>query len=221
MNNILASLCDEKIREFLKKHEKTLEFLKKMLPSQISEKEKEISEYGFQLNSRTCVKSGDIIYRPLSKFETDLSMDMNHYGIVFGQMRNGECLVLENSSKVNVNFKSLLEFADTHSVENIEVERKNKGTSFNLILNRAKEIEHDRYSLTHFNCRHFVNYCVHGEKISEQVETVKSVASPILHILSVYFRGTSIMYANKRDRDVIINIAKKIELITANIDELK
>ena len=214
--NIFAPILDKKVNAIFDNKNNLCYSLRKKLPSNISIQEKNIVEYGFKLNSKTYVKSGDIIYRPLSFIKDDLSMDMNHYGIVFGKMKNGDCLILENSDETHVNLKTLAQFSYPHSIDLIVKENKNSNFTFSEILNRAKQVEHYLYSATRFNCRHFVNYCVKGKKSSEQVEHLKKIVIPIFNIFSAFLSMVECDTKRPEYTLEVKNLNNQIRLITKN-----
>lgn len=220
INSSASPFLNEKQRDFVSKSNYVNESLKQKLNSNINLKEKEILEYGFDLTSNIYLKSGDVIYRPLSFLKDDLSMQLNHYGIVFGKMKNGDCLILENSDKTNVSFKTLSEFCEPHSINKIKKEQT-YGTPLNVVLRRAKEVEHDTYSATDFNCRHFVNYCIYGKKTSEQVVLVKNILMPALNIMTHVLTLVECDNKNSVYLKSIQDFRYKLDLVINNISKKK
>jgi hypothetical protein len=215
--NIFHPFFDERVNVLFERNIKILHYLRNKLSSNISNREKNIVEYGFKINSNTYLNSGDIVFRPLSFLKDDLSLSMNHYGIVFGKMKNGDCLILENSDNTHIGFKTLSEFCEPHSIDKIEIEKNDSDISFEDILKRAKEVEFNLYSAIHFNCRHFVTYCVYGEKYSEQVEHVKDIVLPILNICSAYLNLIECDTKKPDYLDEIQNLANSLNSIKNNI----
>ena len=53
------------------------------------------------------------------------------------------------------------------------------------IIKRAKSrLDEDEYNLLNNNYEHFVNWCIYGEHISQQVSTAKAVALTVANCLS-------------------------------------
>lgn len=114
------------------------------------------------------IEAGDIVSR--QKRGVPL---VTHYGISLGYNHLGQYLFIENMINDGVRVITGDDFLQNSS--GIQVEKTGSWQNRQRIINTALSYKGTRYSLTTFNCEHFVNLVRHGQRQSKQVTKVVSV----------------------------------------------
>lgn len=161
---------------------------------------------------------GDILFRPLDNCNDDFNLDFNHYGIALGTSLRNEILILEITPKHNVRIVNLFKFLLMHSLSELQVKRKPENISFDEIIERAKIVKNEFYSATNFNCQHFVNYCIYGNKESEAVKNISPVVSPLLDLVTKYLIYKS-QFQTEEHKDFLMQLADNTNIIKQKIEE--
>jgi len=111
-----------------------------------------------------------------------------HYGLIYGFDRNNVLWIIENN--INgvecVTLKDFLRGQSHYTVEcNVNPFKKI------LILIRVKEIASLKYHARFNNCEHFVNYCITGNKNSDQVTKSELLVNLLISALEIRVNITS------------------------------
>ncbi len=220
MNDIFEPFYSDAVRKIVMQNDQVLEQLKKRRKESLSEKVSLIFTRQIQLSNNLALNSGDIILRPIKNLKSDWGLDLNHYGIVLGTTSFNEKLVLEITSEKNVQIISLSSFLDGRNINEISYKRKPNDTSFETIIERAKELQFESYMVTQLNCRHFVEYCVYGKRESKAVQNIANIMTPILDITSLYLDYKACFH-DEKGKKTIYDFRLKIKEISNNIKNLK
>lgn len=221
MEKIFDPLLNEKQLNIINKNRFIIQNLnkvsKEIFYKELFEKIESISI--FEINTEIgIIKSGDILFRPLEVINSDCNLDFNHYGIFLGELNN-EILILDNNQDRNIGIVNLETFLSKHNIKKLQIKKKPENIMFSEIIDRAKEIQFKHYSLTDFNCSHFVNYCVFGENKSDAVKNVVKIVSPLLNIFAKYLEYKS-NYQERYVKNQLQNDSKKIKEIIKNLEKL-
>jgi len=159
----------------------TKEFIKVINGYSIEDKYDLIEKFHVDILGLPRLKSGCILYRPLSFLDRDFGKALSHYGIVFGTDRYNGIMILE-MNKSGVCVVSLKEFLGGQKVEMVNYKIIDESIDFNAIFQRAIALQFKSYRGGTLNCQHFVNYCIYGSFHSVGIQKAKKVVVPILNI---------------------------------------
>lgn len=113
---------------------------------------------------------------------------VTHYGFIYGYDESGTLWIIENNTN-GVECITLTDFLRGQNHYEIEC----NVSPFNkfLILKRAKEVAHLNYHSRNNNCEHFVNYCLTGNKNSDQVTKSELLVNLLISALEIRVNITS------------------------------
>ena len=108
------------------------------------------------------VSVGSIVRRPLDgRIKSKIEY---HYGVVMGKTKKGRELILDMTTGENISFREKDQFLGSYDLKDLEVFIPAKNITRDAILNRAKNIQYELYSLLDLNCKQFALYVVHSIK---------------------------------------------------------
>jgi hypothetical protein len=126
---------------------------------------------------------GDIV----SRRKRGLEPFIIHYGIVVGFTSSGQLILIENTKNYGVRQTTLDEFIldaiDFKIVSSTPIHRRNQ------MIQTAKSYLGHPYSLTSFNCEHFVNFVKEGKPYSKQIQSAGKIIGLALAVF-IFTRNT-------------------------------
>lgn len=131
-------------------------------------------------NAGDHIYAGTIIKRPLRK---PFSSFEYHYGIVMGTTFSESELVLEmTTSGRDIHFTTKEEFLDWYKPKDFSVYYYDKNISRDTIIERAKLVQYETYSLLDFNCKNFAILCATGHQTTKFSPMLIDICNSILKI---------------------------------------
>jgi hypothetical protein len=123
-----------------------------------------------QLANHYGLRAGDRIMAPKSMLDM-----VQHHALFWGYDAHGHAWVVENLVNVGVTYTRFDHFMlRVRSINRIARFRGDRW-ALQQVLRRAHAYVGRRYDLATYNCEHFVNEVLHGQRHSWQVETARGV----------------------------------------------
>lgn len=139
-----------------------------------------------QLANRYGLRAGDRIVAPKSLLDM-----VQHHALFWGYDAHGHAWVVENLVNVGVTYTRFDHFMlRVRSINRIARFRGDRWAP-QQVLHRAQARVGRRYDLATYNCEHFVNDALHGQRHSRQAETAKEVmkGALVLGVLALIVRA--------------------------------
>lgn len=136
---------------------------------------------------------GYILKRPLWNKEFGSLKLEYHYGIVLGTSDVGKQLIIEMTKGKNVRIITVEQFLVPFDIQHMQIELA-KGFPRDKIIERAKELRFETYSLLDLNCKHFVQWCIFGIepiKVSKELNKFYPLIKSLNQSLRLRNRNTS------------------------------
>ena len=123
------------------------------------------------------IKTGQIIKRPLNYM--GLSKLEYHYAIVLGTSINNESVIIEMTNDKNISINNLDGFLAKYNKADIKIETPQPLLSRAEVIERAKSIRYEIYSLVNLNCKDFAYYCANKSPIPNRNAAFKEIQNII------------------------------------------
>jgi len=140
----------------------------------------------YQLAAQRHLHPGDRIVAPKSLLDM-----VQHHALFWGYDVHGHAWVVENLVNVGVTYTRFDHFMLRVRSINRIVRFRGDRWALEQVLQRAQARVGTRYDLANYNCEHFVNDVLHGQRHSGQAETAKEVlkGALVLGVLALIVRA--------------------------------
>lgn len=152
---------------------------------------------------------GQIIKRPL-KIPLFKNIS-NHFGVVLGTSVENKPVIIEMTNSHNIRLVDLDAFLADYSVSEISIEKPQPLLERGEIIERAKEIRYEIYSLVNLNCSDFAYYCAGKIPIPKRMKKLKEIMT-IINQFELHYRKLQLEEPkNERFKVFLKNKIKELE----------